>query len=405
MKILVLDTIHGGAVIGSAFESAGCTVDMVDVYRNSSRIDVKTALSGTYDLVTAPVHLDPDHPLIRSQKSPVITHHEAVRTLLGDALPHPMVEITGAQGKTTTAHALASLMENPGVLLSSRGLIRFPDQENGIRMSITPASVITAAQAAVGQGGWLIAEESLGVTGAGDLAILTSGQTYRFAAGKRDALEYKVRTLRSCKSVLLAPGIAWSMPGAVRVDDAAEVEGIRCQIATKQGGGVFENPLLAEEAYRIPLMLAGTAACLLGLDPAPLSGFCGVEGRMEVRKEGRIVIVDNANSGTNRDTTIAAASLARDTSGCETLTLVIGTGEGDGRVCEGFPDAEIADTICRIRPNRLILVGGVLDPPLLPPDAVSGTFVSRAPTLSAAREAAISATDQGAIVLAVKTWR
>jgi len=272
-------------------------------------------------------------------------------------------------------------------------------------MSITPASVITAAQAAVGQGGWLIAEESLGVTGAGDLAILTSGQTYRFAAGKRDALEYKVRTLRSCKSVLLAPGIAWSIPGAVRVDDAAEVEGIRCQIATKQGGGVFENPLLAEEAYRIPLMLAGTAACLLGLDPAPLSGFCGVEGRMEVRKEGRIVIVDNANSGTNRDTTIAAASLARDTSGCETLTLVIGTGEGDGRVCEGFPDAEIADTICRIRPNRLILVGGVLDPPLLPPDAVSGTFVSRAPTLSAAREAAISATDQGAIVLAVKTWR
>lgn len=405
MKILVLDTIHGGTVIGSAFESAGCTVDMVDVYRNSTRVNTAAALTESYDLVIAPAHLDPDHPLIRSQKVPVITHHEAVRMLLADAIPHPMIEITGAQGKTTTAHALASLMKGRGVLLSSRGLILFPEQESSMRLSITPASVIPAAHTAGGCDGWLIAEESLGITGAGDLAILTSGQTYRFAAGKRDALEQKIRMLRSCRRILLAPGIACDLPEAVRVDEAAEVDRTRCKITTGQEEGSFENRLLAEEAYRVPLMLAGTAACMLGLDPSPLSGFCGVEGRMAVRKTGGIVIVDNANSGTNRDTTIAAAGLARNESGCDALTLVIGSVEGEGKVCEGFPDTEIADAIRRIRPSRLILVGDVLDPPLIPPDAVAGTFISRAPTLGAAREAAICATDHGSIVLAVKTWR
>jgi len=405
MNILVLDTIHGGTVIGSAFESAGCTVDMVDVYRNSSAVDTAAALARSYDLVIAPVHLDPNHPLVYSQKAPVITHHEAVRMLLADVLPHPMVEITGARGKTTTAHALATLMPGNGVLLSSRGLILYPRAENCRRLSITPASVIPAARAAEEMGGWLIAEESLGVTGAGDLAILTSDQTYRFGAGKRDALEQKIKTLKSCRNVLLAPGIACDVPDAVHVDEAAEVSGTRCRITTRQGKGGFENPLLKEEAYRVPLMLAATAACMLGLDPAPLSGFIGVEGRMTVQKTGEVVIVDNANSGTNRDTTIAAASLARSESGSDSLTLVIGTGEGDGKVCEGFPDREIADVICRVRPNRLILVGGAFDPPLLPPDAVAGTFISRATTLEEAREAAINATDHGAIVLAVKTWR
>ena len=405
MKILVLDTIHGGTAIGAAFASAGCEVDTVDVYRNGSRVDTKTALTGTYDLVIAPVHLDPGHPLLESQAAPVVSHHEAVRMLLAGARPGPMVEITGARGKTTTAHALASVMPGPGILLSSRGLIAYPRQENLGRMSITPASVISAAAAAAGLGGWLVAEVSLGVTGAGDLAILTSGNTYRFAAGKRDALKQKVKTLRSCRNVLLAPEIACDLPGAVHAEDVAEVDGTNCRITTDAKNGSFANGLLAEDAYRVPLVLAGTAACMLGLDPAGLSRFSGVEGRMSVSREGSVVIVDNANSGTNRENTIMAARIARERGGDGGLTLVIGIEEGDGKVCEGFPDSEIAGAIGAIRPDRLVIVGPALASPRLAPDAVAGTCIHRAPPLADGRDAALCAAEAGSVVLAVKTWR
>ncbi len=61
--------------------------------------------------------------------APVISHHEAVRQLLGKNTPEPMIEITGARGKTTTAHALAFLMEGPGILHTSTGTYQLPGKE------------------------------------------------------------------------------------------------------------------------------------------------------------------------------------------------------------------------------------------------------------------------------------
>jgi hypothetical protein len=405
MKILVLDTIHGGIQIGSAFKMAGLDVDMVDVYRNSSVPDTDTARARSYDLVAAPVHLDPDHPLIRYQSAPVISHHEAVRMLLGNRAPHPFVEITGKQGKTTTATALASLMPGPGVLLSSRGIVRCPEQQTLARTSITPASVLPAAQTAIHESGWLIAEESLGVTGAGDLAILTSGETYKIAAGKKDALKQKLVSFRACRNVLLAPGISSDLQKAVRLEDVAVVNGSECRITLEERNSGFTNSLLELDAYRVPLMLAGTAAAMLGIDPAGLDNFTGVEGRMSVSREGNLLVVDNANSGTNRETTLAAAQYAREHTDSDSLALVIGIETGDGRVCEGFSDEEIAAAIRQIRPSRLVLVGPVMSPPVFPPDILAGTYIHRAPTLSEGRKAAMGATETGSVVLAVKTWR
>jgi UDP-N-acetylmuramoylalanine-D-glutamate ligase len=162
MHILVLDTIHGGKLIAEAYSVQGANVDCVDVYRGKSAMDVKNTQSQDYDLVVAPVHLDPDHPLIKFATAPVISHHEAIRRLLGKNLPDPMVEITGAWGKTTTAHALASLMRGPGILHTSTGTYRFPETELISRSSITPGSVLAAVRMALEINGWLIVEESLG---------------------------------------------------------------------------------------------------------------------------------------------------------------------------------------------------------------------------------------------------
>ena len=403
MRVLVLDTIHGGGELAEAFALAGHTVDAVDVYRGTTPHAADQAKKTTYDLVATPVHLDPAHPLLAGRTEQVITHHEAVRRLLAGKTPHPLIEITGAQGKTTTAHALSHVLAGPGVLHTSTGTYAMPGGRLLFKKSITPATVLDAAKEACALPGWLVAEESLGVTDAGDLAIITSSSDYRCAAGKKSALAAKVASAQKSPHLLCAPGVPLQAhPEAVMLDDVASISGDRCSISVAGRSGSFVSPLLALPGYRVPLALAGTAALLLGQNPVLLSSFPGVPGRMEVRREQGIVVIDNANSGTNAETTIEAARYARACSGSLEITLAIGTVKGDGAVCEGFPGDQIFSAIRIIRPRTLIWVGdlpeeaGYPDMPAI--DAVC-------PTLKEAERCALERTRAGAIVLAVKTWR
>ena len=316
-----------------------------------------------------------------------------------------MIEITGAQGKTTTAHALAHLLPGPGVLHTSTGTYAMPGGTLLFKKSITPASVLAAAENAVSLRGWLVAEESLGVTCAGDLAIITSSSDYRCAAGKKSALAEKIASAQKCRRLLLAPGVpAVEHADAVQLDDVARVSGTTCTIEYDGRTATFTNPLLTQIGYRVPLAIAGTAAVMFGHDPAPLSTFSGVAGRMSVRKHNNILVIDNANSGTTAGTTIEAARYARACAGSPGITLVIGTVKGDGAVCEGFPDDQILSAIGTIRPRLVIWVG---DPPAHEGDTSSAAWKIDAvfPTLEEAERCAIEKTTTGAIVLAVKTWR
>ncbi|HSQ94356.1 MAG TPA: coenzyme F430 synthase, partial [Methanoregula sp.] len=239
----MLDTIHGGKEIGSAYADAGHRVDVVDVYRGTTPSEFQEAAHRHYDLIVAPVHLVPDHPLLLRRHVPVITHHEAVRRLLGNHLPHPMIEITGARGKTTTAHALAGILPGPGVLHTSIGTYTCPEQHLLFRKSITPASEIAAAEAALRMDGWLVAETSLGVTGAGDLAIITSPDTYTFAGGKKNALPEKIASARHAKRLLVADNIACEGENVVHVSDVARCEGRECTVEWQGARQVLTNPL------------------------------------------------------------------------------------------------------------------------------------------------------------------
>jgi UDP-N-acetylmuramyl pentapeptide synthase len=404
MHILVLDTIHGGNAIGGAFSARGDHVDCVDVYRGESVIDVPTAYAGTYDLIVAPVHLDPDHLLLKSPRAPVISHHEAVRCLLGGNAPQPMIEITGARGKTTTAHALASLMPGAGILHTSTGTYLFPGKKRLSQSSITPASVLAAAQLAREINGWLIAEESLGVTGAGTLSIITSDCDYVFAAGKKSALAAKVESAKHARYLLLAENIKADCSGQVHhIEDIAACDGISCSITLFGTTGNFSNPLLAVPAYHSSLMLAAAAAMILGLDPGPLSSFKALTGRMSLSYENNLLIVDNANSGTNAATTIEAARYARQVSKNEEITLVIGQVAGDGAVCEGFAAGPMLEAIGQILPSQIIWVGAMALP--VEYNALEPLVSAFASTLDDARATAVRTTDRGSIVLAVKTWR
>jgi hypothetical protein len=241
------------------------------------------------------------------------------------------------------------------------------------------------------------------VTGAGDLAIITSPHDYRCAANRKSALAVKVASAQESRQLLCAPGVpSGGHPDAINLDDVVSVAGDRCTIAAAGRSGTFTSPLLGLPGYRVPLALAGTAAVLLGCDPAPLSAFPGVPGRMAVRKERGIPVIDNANSGTNAETTIEAARYARACAGSPAITLVIGTVRGDGAVCEGFAPGQILAAIRTIRPRTLIWVG---DPPEREeiPDLPAIDAVCE--TLEEAERCALEKTQTGAVVLAVKTWR
>lgn len=400
MRVLILDTIHGGRELASCLAAKGHFTDTVDVYRGRSGIDAETALARDYDMAVAPVHLDPAHPLLRGLAIPVISHHQAVRWILGTGKPSPLVEITGSRGKTTTACALASLMGGPGILHTSLGTFRYPERTLLWKKSITPASLVPAAQEAARTGGWCIAEVSLGFTGCGDFGIITSGEDYLFAGGKRHAREEKVRSGQGLPYLLVAPGI--DAPGAVPVGSVAAVEGEACKVRCRGGTATFSSPLLSLEGYRVPLMLAAAAGCMLGVDPAGLASFDALPGRMAATREGDIWVVDNANSGTCKLTSCQAAAYAREISGSDDLTLVIG--QEDGAVCEGFAPAEIASAVRDVHPTVLILVGEQARS-LAQDPAGPGCRTAFCTTLEESRALALSLTPAGSVVLAVKSWR
>jgi coenzyme F430 synthetase len=405
MHILVLDTIHGGREIGEAYASRGDVVDVVDVYNGTTPEAAKNAKSRMYDLIVAPVHLDPDHPLLAHRRTPVISHHEAVRQLLGEQLPCPMIEITGARGKTTTAHALAHLLYGKGVLHTSTGTYTYPTKNLLWKRSITPASVLAAVNYANRMTGWLIAEISLGVTGAGDIAIITSAEDYTFAAGKKYAVKEKIASAKHAKRILVADGIFCDYENVIHIEDVAWCEGMKCTIELDDMRFVLTNPLFSLPPYRVPLMLAAAAAMMLTVNPTPLNHFAALPGRMSVSHEKGLIIVDNANSGTNIETTMCAARYARHCAGMSDLTLVIGQVEGDGAVCEGFSVDQILCAIEKVRPTRVIWVGRTPDPDAEHFRSVQDSIDAYCTTLDQGRNAAVETTEKGSIVLAVKTWR
>lgn len=405
MYILVLDTIHGGREIGDRYAGQGHVVDVVDVYTGTTPETAENARTRKYDLIVAPVHLDPGHTLLQNRDTPIITHHEAVHQLLGEKLPDPMIEITGARGKTTTAHAIAHLLPGNGVLHTSTGTYSYPTKDLLGKRSITPASVLDAVKYANRVSGWLVAEISLGVTGAGDLAIITSAEDYTFAAGKKSAIKEKTVSAKHAKRLLVADGIVCDHENVVHIEDVARCEGATCTVEMDGMRFTLSNPLFSLPPYRLPLMLAAAAAIMLNVDPTPLNHFAALPGRMSISHEKDIIMVDNANTGTNITTTVCASRYARHCAGTDELTLVIGQVEGDGAVCEGFTPYQILCAIEKVCPAKLIWVGKLSDPASDANRVIRHSIDAHCTTLEEGRKAAIEKTDKGSIVLAVKTWR
>jgi hypothetical protein len=317
-----------------------------------------------------------------------------------------MIEVTGSQGKTTTAHAIAHLFRSPGILHTSCGTFLYPERTFLFRKSITPASLISVMEIPDAADGWLVAEESLGVTGAGDIAVITSGGDYRCAGGKKSAFEVKASSAARSPVLIVAPGVQATHPRVIHVGEHITIEGKRCLFDLNDISGHFNNPLLRLAAYATPLMTAAATGCMLGISPENLATFSAIPGRMATSRENGHLIVDNANTGTCRETSIEAAEFARRLSGEVNLILVIG--KEPGAVCEGFPPDEVIRTIRSICPDLVYIVGDRQEYTSIQksinecPDPPEIRHVAM---LKEARSAAIDQMGASPIVLAVKSWR
>lgn len=398
MDLLVLDTIHGGALLADELALRGHRVESVDVYRGNGPLPDPDA----FDQVIAPVHLDPAHPLVDGAGDRLVTHHESTGTCIADHRPRLLVEVTGSRGKTTTAFAIAETMEGPGILHTSAGTFLYPERRRLWRRSITPAQALPAVRAAAALGGWCVAEESLGVTGAGDLAVLTSAEDYSCAAGTRSALASKLDSVERSPRLLVADGVEAVHRQLYQAGSLAPCHGDTCSSPS----GQIRNPLAALPAYRNAIQLAAAAAMLIGSDARRLAAMGPVPGRLAARTDAGRTIVDDANSGTTRLTAYEAAAYARVLAPGLPLALVVG--EEYRAVCDGFPAADVAAAVTAVNPELAVIVG----PPSLRgaardrlAEAGWSRSVLEAGTLEAGRAAALWAGGAGPVVLAVKTWR
>ncbi|MBP5474921.1 MAG: hypothetical protein J6X83_01490, partial [Methanomicrobium sp.] len=161
---------------------------------------------------------------------------------------------------------------------------------------------------------------------------------------------------------------------------------------------------------------AAAAACLLGYNPDSLSGFTSVPGRLSLTRENGITVIDNSNSGTNRNTSVIAAEYARRT---ENAGIILVIGIESETVCEGFSKENVTSAIAEIKPECAVVVGdslkGIVQEDF--DNTSDNTIIYHADNLESGRKRALeiagvsgNEVKQGdcggkTVILCVKTWR
>lgn len=239
MHYIVIDLTHGGVKIAISLAKKGKIVHAVDFYNTLKPIDAK--MLEVYDInliklddltnfkgeacVIAPIHLPLTSDEIKSYnpnlKYEFLTHHEAVGEILRDwGKDIAKIEITGVKGKTSSVFMLKEILidENP-LILSSLGAILYEDSREFVlkkNISITPANIKETVDLAykianpvcqISEGkvksenlkkySSAIFESSLGVSGIGDVGLLTNiAEDYPIAQNKSTASKAKSQVFR-----------------------------------------------------------------------------------------------------------------------------------------------------------------------------------------------------------------
>jgi UDP-N-acetylmuramyl pentapeptide synthase len=424
-RIAVADVNHGGLTIAKELLALGYDAFAVDIYGTRKLYDetvkiVRPGDAGHFDALAVPVHLPPDALRDRAQKNgiPVFTHHRMAGMIAretGRLCGIRSVEITGTYGKTTTAFALSGMLAAAGehvLLHTSHGLF-FDGKPAGKRLSVTPASLVSALDAAREAGlqpTIFVAEVSLGGCGTADVGVITTlkgdypiaGGTSRSSVAKMQMIEYarpgSTVVHDASYTAVTAPGqVSFGPGGDVRYQKNGLIESILCPDTE------IYPPLdqgLDQASYREPVLCAVAAAMALGVKPDAirrgLEGFDGVPGRMKYGTLGGRTLLDNSCSGLSVASIMRALEISCGHAGRRVLVL----GEEKYNVCEGLDPGQALRIAAGAGVDNVVIVGERLHV------AMKGKEYLYAPDLDSGLASALSETEPGDLIIScVKTWR
>jgi UDP-N-acetylmuramyl pentapeptide synthase len=428
-KILVFDPIHGAEVIASELNELGKEAEVFNPYRESAYTKRLN-----HDLVISPVHLSPSFEIVKQalrNNIPFMSHHEAVKEIaaiknLFDGIN--VLEVTGTIGKTSTCELIGQLLACQRVLLHTSSSTRFVSPGDTLRfprLGGTPANVLKVMEIAKDRNvipDIAVFEVSLGLTGIGDVGVLTSlKEDYKVAGGTKDASAVKKASLQNVESgsIIVHPGsplsnvngAANSFGGYVNKNlwiDGEENSVVYNKLRTVTGDCIDgELPIpftpldsyIRTEFYRDPLEAAFCAALSLGISPDDINtDVSPVVGRMKLEKINGRFLIDNSNSGARLKFLGEITESARRIS--ERMILIVG--EESQYVCEGVRVEELKNVVEERAADfvAILIVGEKFT------GKIGGDNVYFSPTLDAALEQAVRDSEEGGVIISnVKTWR
>lgn len=331
MKILILDTVHGGGIIADKYPKKGDDVTCVDVYRVTPTDEMNRLIrkgytvstevpEGEYDTVLMPIHCS-DSFLKGVTFRKRIFFSQSVGELIDD---HRFrIEVTGVKGKTSSCCLLAHVLTAAGrkvLVQTSRGRGRWADGmlEVEEKISIAPPSMLTLPD---GDYDIVICEVSLGGSGKADISCITNLiEDYPIAAGTRNASEGKMSILNKETNIVPKDEIEfWRGYGIGRVigyGGRVKVLGkpklgeiVKVQVDYGKGFEVHLKKSYLALEYIDAMEMALEVCERMGIPESyvkdGLSSFIGVPGR------GEISLSDGRWTVTERNPGISADSVER----------------------------------------------------------------------------------------------
>ncbi|MCK4399295.1 MAG: hypothetical protein KAV25_09940, partial [Methanophagales archaeon] len=408
-----------------------------------------------YDLVIAPVHLNPNFEVVKralTMEMPFMSHHKAVneiarlKNLFRDI---KVVEVTGTVGKTAVCELICQLLKNKNakVLSHTSSVTRFQSAGKEVqfpRIGGAPANVLKVMRIASEKKlkpEIAVFEISLGLTGIGDVGVITSLEAdYRIAGGTKDASAAKIASIQNyayseeiegrnrSSAVIVLPDSFAGMPenrkdelkgfgfntnffGATAkaknlwLDDTEHkvfFDGLKTVNGDSVSGGMkfnFEAGFYGDY-YRNSLEASFCTVLSLGIPPERVNtgDISAVRGRLKVENRKGRFLIDNSNSGTKLTFLDEITEMGRRYS--DKIILIVGV-ESE-YVCEGVNEEELKEVVANAARDfvEILIVGAEFK------DKIEGKTVFFSDTLDAALEKAVSDSEEGSVIISnVKTWR
>ncbi len=388
MKILLLDTIHGGGVLADKYPKQGDSVTCVDVYNITPEEELsrlkdkgysvcKEVPKGEYDLVLMPVHC-PDRFLEGVKYGERKFFSQAVGELIDDK--RFRIEVTGVKGKTGFCGLMSHILTVAGhnVLLHSskgRGSWKNGKLTDAEKVSIAPPHMLTLPDS---EHDIVICEISLGGSGKADIACITNLlEDYPIAAGTRKASEGKKAILSDLNVVPSDEVGFWKSFGRGEVrgygnrikllNNPSLGESLKVHVDYKNGFDVsMKNNYLALEyvdAFEMAVEVCDIMNVPSEFLKEGLSTFEGMGGRGEIYREGKRWVVKERNPGISRRSVERTYETLKRMNSLENAVAVLDP--VNRKVCSKM-DVGSIEKVSREYGVELIITDGSGTPPKIP---------------------------------------